>query len=155
VDRGGDIERASNYRNCQILSVLLNDGFCYYIATFPSLLVTISCLLAFAAIRYFGVPFMDYVIFPACGLRCFLESLSALGAAGMAHQGSVNYLRRQSELFPFLNHNSKARVLESQIQKSWRPIQMKCASMYTFEKSIVITTLDTCNQVLFTLLVTY
>jgi len=139
----------------------MNSTFKLYLETFPSILLSIVGFYFFAAIRYLrDIPLLTYINFPACGGRCFFESMTSLGIAGQVNEESMQVLAEWKKLMLLIGRNQAEdqivyRNISKTFQRSCQIIRCTAGSMYTFENSIVTTTVDNTIQLTCNLLVIY
>lgn len=146
--------RTKNYREAQFLTVLLNDAFHYYLTGFVPGVICTTALLVFGTIRYYHVGFYSYIVFPVCGIRCFLDASTLFAMAGEMNRESGTFLK---------NWGKKIRSIQYQVQLKYESTflksshQLSCAAgpLYILEQSILLVSLDHCAQLTFNLLVTY
>ena len=127
--------------------VMLNSAFKLYLESFPSILLGIAGFYFFATVRYWhDIPLLTYMNFPACGLRCFYESMTPLRIAGQVNEESAEVLAEWKKLTDTSDQTNDI----IQCQASCQIMRCTAGSMYTFENSIVVTTIHntcilTCN----------
>lgn len=142
------------YKSARIFLILLSDGFHLYLLVFPSFLFSIIGIIGFGSIRYRYVEFHAYFVFPFCTLRCLFDGVSALSAAGKLNQVGIKFLERW-EKENERSDNVEERMQLQKVRKSWKALSCSSGSLYTFENSILLVSLDNCTQLMFNLLITY
>jgi len=140
------------YRQLQCIMLMLNTTFKIYLESFPAIMLAIVGFFVFATIRFWHIPFLTYMNFPACAMRCFFESMTPLAIAGQVNEESADVLARWKQIL--VSGKSKANRDRDRYDNngvteflvSCRNMRCTAGSMYTFENSIVVTTINnTCH----------
>lgn len=133
-----------HYRTCQSISNRLTEAFHIYLVWFPTFLLGMMSLVLFATLKLWYIPFHAYLLFPACWIRCSFEAFTPLGIAGKVHEKSQVVLRDRSRCLSI-------RLMDPAKLKWFRAFHRSCpviacgaGSLYTFENSIVMCTLNNC-----------
>lgn len=142
------------FRKVQTIVNLMNNSFNLYLSTSPSILLAILVLLLFSTIRYSGMDVTSFIMYPACALRCIFESFSLLAWAGHVNTESYNPMKNWERTRSKVQA-SKDFKYEVAFGKSCRPLSISAGSYYTFESTIVLTTIHICSENTFNLLVAY
>jgi len=142
----------SHYRTCQRINNLLNESFHVYLEWFPSFLLLLISLLLFATLKLWYIPIHAYLLFPACSLRCFFETMTPLAMAGKTNEESIFVLRQWSQRLQNELKDNKSFPWLVAFHRSCRTIVCTAGSLYTFENSIVLCTLNNCVQLTMNLL---
>lgn len=135
-------EEMYNYRHVELIVTMLNYTVVIYLTSFPSMLFLVVALLLFGTIRVWHLDPRGNVVFPACMTRCGFEAMTLTMLAGRVNLESTKVIVE----WKYGGRSKLAR----KFQQSCRSIKCAAGSMYTFESSIVITSLDnlialTCN----------
>lgn len=146
------------YRQLELLVIIVNDIFHYYLMVFPSVLLSIVSLLMFGTIRLWHVSPQSNLMFPVCGARCGFEALSPLAMAASVNKASKQVLSQWKQLTHHVLRQQKSRIerrIFKMVQRSCRRIQCTAGSLYSFEHSIVLCSINNCFQLTLNLLVTF
>jgi len=121
---------------------LLNDSFVIYLEWFSSVFLATVAVMAYGCIRFTYLSLYSYLMYPACAVRCILESFSILALAGDVNLESGLALAkwRRAAAVPkvWTDKDRKRDRLHAACLKASRQITCSAGAMYTFEKSIVI-----------------
>ena len=146
----------SHYRRAQVLLALFNDAFRVYLSAFPSNLFLISAIYLFGSVRYFGLPFYAYWVFPTCTFRCLFEATSALTAAAFVNSESKLHLTQWDRTLDQIDceHREEKKYMWA-FRKSCPDLKCMAGSLYSFENSIVLVSLSNTLQLTMNLFVTF
>ncbi len=148
----------TSYRELQVITMLLNDSFRLYLTWFPSILLGLVALLIYGSIRLWHIELLTYINFPTCGLRCLFESMSPLSISGDVNKESGTLLEQWKR-----NTVEEAKRMKPNRETKWQTAfqtscsNLKCTagSLYTFQHSIVVTTIHNTAQLTLNLLLVY
>lgn len=109
---------------------------------------TILALLLFGCIRLLHLDIRSNLMFPSCGLRCGFETVTPLAMAGKVHRESENLLKEWKG-------HKRSGPLEERERMSFKSVKATAGSMYTFEESIVLVSLNNLIQLTLNMLVAF
>lgn len=172
-------ELPKRYRKIQCTMKLLNASFQPFLMCFANLLLLIVAFLLFGCIRIWHADSRSNLMFPICLMRCAFEAITPLEMAGTVDQKSKALLSNWKEMIEMdgirshRRRNSKGPKIKKVIcvllnrknirdhkwlelvRRSCPGIRCTAGSMYTFEKSIVLSSLNNCFQLTLNLLVVF
>ncbi|OXA46974.1 hypothetical protein Fcan01_18136 [Folsomia candida] len=137
----------AHYRQVQLMTSLLNSVAGFYLRSFPSLLFIVLALLLYGCILLWADDIIANLIFPACGARCAFESMTPLAMAGRVNDES-KALKREWKQW-------RGEPWVESFKRSCPNITCAAGSMYTFESTIIIVSLDNLNQLTCNLLIAF
>jgi len=145
------------FRKMQLFMIALNTTFKRYLKFFSTVLYSIVSLLTFGSIRLFLRDPIPNMMLPICALRCGVEATTLLGIAGDVSTRSKQLLQiwRTSSSVSFRKSFRKKGKEARLVQRSCKRILCTAGSLYTFENSIVLTSVDNCIQLTCNYLVTF
>jgi hypothetical protein len=150
---------AQEYRRLQLKTRTTNDIFSVFLAYWPCLDYVIAAVMIFASIRFFThLPFLIWLLHPACASRCFVEIFILMMGAAEMNSESERYMHKIGEYERGVAKEPGARWIATylrELRKSYAKLTCEAGSLYTFEKTIVLVALHICLQVVFSLLVVF
>jgi len=155
LDSKGTYNAREKYRELQYIIGVVNDSCRIYLTWFPCILLTETAIMLYGTVRFVYLPIYSYLMYPACAVRCIIESMTLLSLAGQVNiQSKALKAQWKQEEVALSTSGSNVRVLRK-FRKSCRHIQCTAGSLYTFEKSIVLVTISNCFHFTVELLVMY
>lgn len=154
------------YRKIQCILKLLNNSLKPFLMTFANLLLLIVSFLLFGCICIWHTEPRSTLMFPLCSMRCGFEAITLLQVAGNLNQKSKQVLSNWKEVIHRNggknasgciqgNRSNRERKWLELVHRSCPNITCTAGSMFTFEHSIVLVSLDNCFQTTLNLLVTF
>lgn len=97
------------------------------------------------------------VMYPLCGMRCGFEAVTPLEMAGHVNKWSMRVVNRWKKLSNTViqKQQGRGRKMLGMIQRSCNRIQCTAGSLYTFEHSIVLCSINNCILTSLNLLITF
>lgn len=126
-------EMQARYIAATRMAEAVNDGMKLYMSYFASIMFTILALLIFGCVRLLHLDFRANVMFPCCGLRCGFESMSPIAVAGRVDEQSKQLQARWRKV---------SKTATERRAWTWRVIKMRAGDLYTFERGIVLVSLN-------------
>ena len=143
------------FRFGQMQAVILNDAFSLYLQWYPCVVFTIAGTQIFGTIKYYNVALHSYIVFPACALRCVVESSTCIAVAGQLNATSQEFLDKWDHTLCLGDKTSKLIKYHKAYRRSCVSLKCCAGSLYTFEKTILLVSLHHCFQVTLNLLLAY
>ncbi|CAL8124524.1 unnamed protein product [Orchesella dallaii] len=144
------------FRKMHIIVLFLNSTFRSYLTCFGTILYSVVAQLLFGSIRLLHRDPRANMMFPLCGFRCGFEVTTPLALASNVSQESKNVLVEwRSKMDTAVKQNWKGRKELRMAQRSCKRILCSAGSLYTFDHSIVLCSVDNCIQLTFNLLCTF
>lgn len=143
----------TKYRRSQLLLTIINDTFYYYLVVFPAVGTAVVAALIYGVIRLWRIDPQSNVMFPLCAIRCGYEMLTPLRMAGYVNSGSNDVVGKWKKV-THVNAKKDMKIAE-RLQKSCRQLRCRSGSLFAFDSSIYLVTIDNTIQQTVNLLVSF
>jgi len=142
------------FRRLQLTAIILNEAFKGFLTFFPTILFSLVAMLLFGSIKLLPIDPKSNIMFPLCGIRCGFEALTPLQMSGNVSQESEKVLKQWQQHIEGEKTRRDKKAMKMMLN-SFKRILCTAGSLYTFEHSIVLCSINNCIQLTLNLLVTF